>query len=301
METEIIGNSVNVDGRKRFLVAVLTLNDELQIEACLKSAAGLDADFLVVDSGSTDSTVAKAKELGATVLHYPYVTEARTRNWIIDSWASKYEWLVFLDYDERLTPELRDEIASLPPPHRGPKGYKMRRRMFFLGKELRFGGHQDVWLLHVLHPPAARVVEQTRTLEYVHVRGPVGKLHHPLIHDNRKGLSAWTRKHVFYARREAEDRLARRRRDQDVSENRIKAFIHERILSHVPPFFTPVLFFCYRYFFRFGFLDGKVGLIYYLLHDFWYPLLIAAKMFELQTGHKKRSRRQDTTLAVEGN
>jgi glycosyltransferase involved in cell wall biosynthesis len=277
----------NQTNSKRFLVAILTKNDESQIAPCLESAKGLDADFLVVDSGSTDKTVEIARGLGAEVAFYEFVTEARSRNWILKTWGPRYEWVVFIDSDERLTPELRDEIAALPSPYSGPKGYSMRRLMFFLGKELRYGGHQDVWVLHVLHPPAARVVEQTRTLEYVRVDGPVGKLCHPLIHENRKGLSDWTLKHNFYAQREAEDRVERRRRKEPVTEGRLKAFIHDRILTAIPPFFLPVLFFVYRYVFRLGFLDGRVGLIYYLLHDLWYPFLVAAKVDEIKKKQKR--------------
>ncbi len=274
--------------KKRFLVVVLTKNDALQIESCLRSAHGLDADFLVVDSGSTDKTVEIAQELGAEVVFYEYITEARTRNWVIENWGPQYEWIVFLDSDERLTPELRDEIATIPPPDRGPKGYMMRRLMFFLGKHLRFGGHQNVWVLHVIHPPAARVVEQTRTLEYVRVRGRVAKLTHPLLHDNRKGLSDWTVKHDFYATREAQDRLMGRRRKEPVTEGRIRAFLHDRVLSKTPPFLLPLMYFVYRYFIRLGFLDGKVGLMYYFLHDFWYPFLVAAKVEELRREAKQR-------------
>ncbi len=213
---------------KRFLVAVLTKNDELQIEGCLESARGLDADLLVVDSGPTDSTVDIARRLGAEVVHYDYITEARSRNWVLENWGRRYEWVVFLDSDERLSPELRDEIASLPRPDAGPKEYYMCRHMFFLGKRLRFGGHQEVWVLHVLHAPACKVVELTRTLEYVRVDGDTAKLHHPLIHDNKKGLSDWTRKHDFYAVREAEDRLRGVALEQPVTEGRLRALFTKR-------------------------------------------------------------------------
>lgn len=261
-------------------VVILTKNEEAHIEDVLKSLDGLDCSVLIVDSGSTDRTLEICEKYGTEVVFYEYVTEAKTRNWVLAERAG-VDWILFLDADERLSPELNRELRSLPSPSEGVVGYYIRREMWFLGHPLRYGGHQNNYLLHLLHPPVSQVVEETRTLEYVKVEGPTGRLDHHMIHENKKPLRDWVMKHDFYAQREAEDRRAGVRRDKSVTEGRTRAFMHRHILSRCPPLLLPFAFFAYRYILRLGFLDGRVGFIYYAMHDFWYPTLIAAKLVEL--------------------
>lgn len=265
----------------RLLVVVLTKNEAAHLGACLGSLDDLECDILVVDSGSTDETIEIAEKFGADVVYHEYITEAATRNWVLDTYGPETGWLLFLDADERLTPGLNREIRDLPDPADGPSGYYMRREMRFLGHELRYGGHQRNYILHLLQPSRARVISQTRTLEYVKVDGPTQVLRNSMIHENKRSLSDWVMKHDFYAQREAEDRLAGFTREKPVTEGRIRAYLHKAVLARMPPLALPFAFFTYRYFIRLGFLDGKVGLIYYAMHDIWYPTLIAAKLVEL--------------------
>lgn len=261
-------------------VVVLTKNEEPHIEDLLISLQGLDCHVLIVDSGSTDRTLEICEQYGAEIVYYEYVTEARTRNWVLRQ-RKDVDWILFLDADERLSPELNRELQRLPSPSEGIVGYYVRREMWFLGKPLRYGGHQRNYLLHLLHPPVAEVVEETRTLEYVRVEGRTARLRHPIIHENKKPLRDWVLKHDFYAQREAEDRRNNVQRRKPVTEGRARAFIHRYILSRMPPLLLPFAYFGYRYFVRLGFLDGRVGFIYYVMHDLWYPTLIAAKLVEL--------------------
>lgn len=264
----------------RLEVVILTKNEEAHIEDVLSSLDGLDCNILIVDSGSTDKTLEICEKYGAEIVFYEYVTEAKTRNWVLTERAD-VDWILFLDADERLTPELNLELRELPDPSDGVVGFYIRREMWFLGRPLRFGGHQNNYLLHLLHPPVSQVIEQTRTLEYVDVKGRTGRLKHHMIHENKKPLRDWVVKHDFYAQREAEDRRSGVKRDKSVTEGRSRAFIHKHLLSRLPPLLLPFAFFVYRYFLRLGFLDGRVGFIYYVMHDFWYPTLIAAKLVEL--------------------
>lgn len=259
---------------------ILTKNEEAHLADCLASLTGLDCEILVVDSGSDDATLEIAESFDAEVVFYEYITEAQTRNWVLDN-CGDVDWILFLDADERLTAELNKELRTLPSPDGGPVGYYMEREMWFLGHPLRHGGHQKNFILHVLHPPRARVIEQTRTLEYVKVDGKTAHLKHRMIHENKKPLREWVMKHDFYAQREAEDRLEGVRRAKSVTEGRTRAFLHNGVLSRFPPLAMPFVFFLYRYFFRLGFLDGRVGFMYYVMHDLWYPTLIAAKLVEL--------------------
>ncbi len=270
----------------KFLVAVLTKDEQDNIEQCLDSVVPLGCDVLVVDSGSTDSTVSLAEARGAEVVFHPFESIAQQRNWVLEEYGNSYDWVLFLDADERLSAGLAEELAALKPPGpAGPFGYYIFRHFYFLGKRLRHGEFARSKVLRLLCPARSRVVEQTRTLEYAKVDGPVGILKNPLIHENRKPLSDWIRKHDWYSTREAEDEAAGMGfHAERVSENPINAFLNATVGRALPPLLRPFALFAYSYVFRLGFLDGKAGLIYYFLHDFWYPLLTAAKLHELKLG-----------------
>ncbi len=94
-------------------VVILTLNEEKNLPACLESVKGLDCEVLVVDSGSTDRTKEIAASAGAKVVEHPFENYAAQRNWAQQNLPIKNEWLLHLDADERLTPELVVEIREL--------------------------------------------------------------------------------------------------------------------------------------------------------------------------------------------
>ncbi len=280
----------------KLLVAVLTKNEKENIEACLDSVLPLGCPVLVVDSGSTDGTVELAEAKGAEVVFHPFESIARQRNWVLEEYGSGYDWILFLDADERLTEELALEISRLAPPESGgPFGYYIPRHFYFLGRHLRHGGLSGSRVLRLLSPAKSSVVEQTRTLEYAKVDGPVASLSSPMIHENHKSLSAWILKHDWYSTREAEDEVAGMgSKARPVSENPIKARLTASVVRRIPPLLRPFLTFAYTYFFQLGFLDGREGLIYHFLHDFWYPLLTAAKIYELRHDASTESGRIST-------
>jgi glycosyltransferase involved in cell wall biosynthesis len=270
--------------KSRMLVAVLTKNEELNIGACLDSAMVLGCDVCVVDSGSTDATVAIAEAKGARVEYHEFVSIARQRNWVLEKLGGDYDWILFVDADERISPALARELAELEPPGvSGFHGYYVPRHFHFLGKRLRYGGLANNRVLRLLDPARSKVVEQTRTLEYAAVEGRVGDLSGPLLHENLKPFSDWIAKHNWYSTREAEDEVAGiGYKSEGVTENRLRSLLNALVLRRLPPILRPFLLFGYSYFLRLGFLDGKVGFVYHFLHDFWYPLITAVKVEELR-------------------
>lgn len=270
--------------KSNMLIAVLTKDEEANIGRCLSSVVPLGCDVVVVDSGSTDRTVDIAREMGARVEYHEFLSIARQRNWVLSELAKGYDWVLFLDADERLSAALQSEVAELPPPARtGIAGYYLMRHFYFMGRHLRHGGLSGNRVLRLLDPTRSSVVEQTRTLEYAAVKGRVGSLKSPLIHENAKPLSDWIRKHDWYSTREAEDEFAGMgTTGPDVTENKLYSLINARVVRRIPPLARPFLYFVYNYFLRLGFLDGKPGFIYHFMHDLWYPLLTAAKLEELK-------------------
>ena len=121
-------------------IFIPVFNEEQNLPACLESIKGLGWEILVVDSYSTDKTVALASAAGARVLQHEYVNSAAQKNWSIPQCA--HEWVFIIDADERMTPDLRAEIEALFARSGGPDcdGYFVVRRNFFLGGEIKHGG-----------------------------------------------------------------------------------------------------------------------------------------------------------------
>lgn len=274
----------------KLLVAVLTKDEGPNIGACLDSVVPLGCDVVVVDSGSTDETVSIAEEKGAEVVFHPFESIAQQRNWVLDRFGPRFDWILFLDADERISPGLAAELECLDAPGEdGPFGYYIDRHFYFLGRRLRHGRFAGNKVLRLLCPERSSVLEQTRTLEYARVDGPVSSLSCPMIHEDHKPLSEWIRKHDWYSTREAEDEAAGMGSGAErVSENPVASFAHARVVRQIPPLLRPFLIFFYSYFLRLGFLDGRAGFIYYFLHDLWYPMLGAAKLYEIRGNDRGR-------------
>lgn len=269
----------------KLLIAVLTKDEELNLPVCLRSTVQVDADVTVIDSGSTDTTVEIAREAGANVAFHEFISFASQRNWVIDNLAGPYDWVLFLDADERLTAELAAELANLPERNGAttPAGYYINREFWFLGHPLRHGPYGNNRVMRLLDPRHARVDEQSRNLEYAAIDGVVGELDAPMIHENHRPLTDWVMKHDWYSSAEAEYRLGKdHEKAGAVSEHKVRAWLRRKVLVMIPPTLLPFTNFFYRYFVQAGFLDGRVGFIYYVLHDFWYPFLTAAKIVEIK-------------------
>src|SRR5216684_3254676 len=124
---------------------ILTYNEGANLPACLASIKGLDSEIFVVDSGSTDGTKEIARDAGAQVLEHPFVNYAAQRNWALKNLPIRTEWVLHLDADERLTPELVSEIREALGVRRealeGIDGFLLRKRTYFMGRWIRHGGH----------------------------------------------------------------------------------------------------------------------------------------------------------------
>jgi len=273
-------------------VIILTYNEEVNIRHCLESVKYLSAEIFVVDSFSTDKTLEIAQEYTPHIYQNVWVHWAHQRNWALDNLPLSHDWVLFLDADERLTPELGAEMAdTLARPQPQMAGYFIRRNFYFLGRWLKHGGYQADYVLRLVQKTRAHSVG-SGAREYVTVTGKLGRLEHPMIHEDKKGLSAWIDKHNCLADLEARETL-NLKADQGLSsqmagqggqkiEHGTKIWLREKVWVRMPPLLRPLFYFGYRYIFQLGFLDGKEGLIYCFLHGFWYPFLVDSKYLELK-------------------
>jgi glycosyltransferase involved in cell wall biosynthesis len=270
-------------------VIIITLNEERNIGDCLKSIYNWTDDIIIVDSYSEDATVEIAKKYTSKIYFVERGHWARIRNWALKNLPIKYDWVLFLDADERLTDELKNEIKELLCSDKEIEevGLYIKRRFIFLGKWLKHGG---------LYTPVLRLFKKDKVhylemgdSEYAVVEGKVGVLKNDMIHEDKKGIDEWVKKHLKIADLEANrylnlketvKQIIGKERESKRIEGGLRTFIKYKIFDKIPLFFKPFILFIYTYFLKLGFLDGKEGLIYHLLWAFWYRLIIYVKVKE---------------------
>lgn len=264
-------------------ILILTLNEELNLGACLDSVKWCD-DVVVFDSNSSDQTVHIAKERGARLVQKPFDNWAAHQNWALENIQFKHQWVFYLDADERMTDELRQEIQTVSSnAHQPAVAYYCGRKNFFMGR----------WIKHAMPPgmimrffrPSKvrfeRLVNPTPVID-----GPHEYLRNQFLHYNfSKGLSEWFEKHNKYSSLEALEgtKILKGMAQSEASilsrdmATRRKAL---KNLSFRLPCRT-LLKFIYLYVIKRGFLDGRPGFTYCVLQSM-YEYMIALKMKELQ-------------------
>ena len=276
-------------------VVVLTYNEEANLPDCLRSLQPLECEVFVVDSGSTDRTVGIAEDAGAQVLTHPFESQAQQLNWALEHIPMDGQWVLRLDADERLTPELAQELAAeLPALDRDISGLYVKRRVYFMGRWIRHGGYYPTWLMRVWRRGAATVEDRLMDEHMVLLRGRAEFLKHDIREDNQNGLFRWVDKHNRYSTREARS-MSIETEGQEVipspfgtPESR-RRWLHRRVYNRLPLFVRPFLYFAYRYFLRLGFLDGKQGLVFHFLQGCWYRFQVDAFILESRLRARERS------------
>ncbi|MBK1856544.1 glycosyltransferase family 2 protein [Verrucomicrobiaceae bacterium 5K15] len=260
----------------------MTYNEELNLPGCLESLSFCD-DIVVLDSHSSDDTVAIAKHAGATVLSRKFDNYAAQRNFGL-AYDFKHDWILMLDADERVTDdlvrEMLDEVNSVNNP---VSLYRMRRKDMFMDRWLKRSSGYPTWFGRLFKKGEVRVEREIN--EEYYTDGEIGLLDGHLIHyPFNKGIEYWFERHNKYSSMEAV-KLAN---EQQGSVNwsdflntdpmlRRKAF--KAVAYRMP--FRPLLTFFFLYVVKFGFLDGKAGFHYSVMRSV-YEYMISLKMREDQ-------------------
>ncbi len=267
-------------------VLIPTYNEELNLPDCLRSTTGWSDDVWVLDSFSTDRTVEIAHAAGAKVEQHAWEGYARQKNWGLDNLPLLHSWVLILDADERLSPELASEITDLVGRDGdGSDGFYLNRRFIFYGKWIRHCGWYPSWNLRLFRRGRARY-EARDVHEHVILDGIADYCKHDLIHEDFRDLSCWIEKHNRYATLEAQE-LKRAREGGSTELNtglfrgaiERKRFIKTRIWPYLP--FRPLVFFFYMYFLRLGFLDGAHGFRFCIMHAIFQEFC-SMKLWELE-------------------
>jgi len=282
------------DLKTNISVIILTRDEEANIGKCIESILPLTDEFHIIDSGSSDRTAEIAEGLGGRVIHREWTNYADQFNWALDNLDISSDWVMRMDADETLTPELVTALKGfLANPPEGVTGVYVRRRVYFMGRWIRHGGYYPTWLLRIFRKGIGHCEAQWMDEHVVVSEGNTIFMKADIIDDNRKDLTFWTDKHNHYASREVLDILDKARKVHDVmgddlqGQARTRRWVKDRLYGRMPLFFRPFLYFLYRYFIRLGFLDGREGLIFHFLQGFWYRFLVDAKLFEYRRRQQK--------------
>jgi glycosyltransferase involved in cell wall biosynthesis len=269
-------------------VIVLTLNEEANLPACIASLWGLKCELHVLDSGSTDRTVAIARAGGASVSSHPFENYGAQRNWAQRELPIESEWVLHLDADERLTPELVDEIGRvLINPPAIVNGFLLRKRTMFMGRWIKHGGQYPAYHLRLFRKNSGSCEDRLYDQHFL-VEGRVDRLEHDYIDVLTADIRTWTVRHARWAELEATEMQAptggpgRVRGLMLGSPIERKRWLRETPYRAAPLFIRAFLYWFYRYVLRLGFLDGSEGMIFHFLQGFWYRFLIDVKMYEHQ-------------------
>jgi glycosyltransferase involved in cell wall biosynthesis len=268
-------------------ILILTLNEEINLAECIDSCAWSD-DIVVFDSMSKDRTLELAHDKGARVAQRQFDNYAAQRNAALTSVSYKHPWVLMVDADERVTPELAAEVAAaVTGASPAVAMFRMRRKDFFLGKWLKRSSGYPTWFGRLVRVGHIRVEREVNE-EYI-ADGEIGYLNSHLHHyPFNNGIAYWFERHNRYSTMEAAAKLNARSQPVVFGALFSREPIDRRralkqLLYRMP--LRPLIVFLYLYVVRLGVLDGRAGFHFSRMRA-WYEMLIDLKVIEAQRrGH----------------
>lgn len=284
-------------------IIILTKNEEANIKKCIDSFHEIAKRVVVVDSYSTDRTTEFAEQLGAEVFEHPFENHAAQFNWALNNIGLHTEWVMKVDADEEFTQELAQEINErldfLP---KNINGVILRRRVYFMGKWLKHGDMYPQLLLRIFRVGHGMSEMKLMDEHLIITDGDAVTFRYDFSDNNNKSLEWWIGKHNWYSNKEVLDQQMKadvQNGEESVGETatslqaKTKRLIKNHGYYSLPKFLRAHIYFLYRYYFRFGFLDGTEGKIFTFLQAYWYRFLVDAKMYECEKSGKKMEEQKD--------
>jgi len=235
---------------------MIAMNEEANLPRTLESVRWAD-EIVVVDSGSKDRTLEIAQSFGAKTSFHAFGGHGEQKNVALDLCTS--DWILLLDADEVLTPELQDEIRRLLACDGGVEprygAYWIPRLNLIFGRWMRHGGFYPDRKLRLFRRGAARLSEGVGPHSTPQFKGPRGRLKHDMLHYAYPSLNVYLEHMNRYS-----SEIARLLHNQGRDSKYLPAFLWNAVANPAATFF-------YNYFFRLGFLDGREGLLLHLNHS----------------------------------
>jgi len=280
-------------------IIILTFNEEKNIGDCLQSAAVLKANIYIVDSGSTDNTLSICQRYTQNIFNHPFENYAVQRNWALDNLPLAGTWILNLDADHRVTPELAVQLNDIFSRFVSAEtnGFLISRRTMFMGKWIKHGGHYPTYHANLFRRGFGHCEEKLYD-QHFKVTGNTQVLKTDIIDVITDSLTSFIARHNHWATLEARY-LVEQQNVPVIDDN--GTLVHPRLFGNpmerrrymkkryeaFPLFVRPIIYFTIRYFIKLGFLDGKTGLVFHFLQGFWFRFLIDAKIYELRKESKK--------------
>jgi glycosyltransferase involved in cell wall biosynthesis len=251
---------VSASERQTLSIAIVARDEEENLRRILPTVAWAD-EIVLVDSGSTDGTIALAESFGARVVHLPWPGYGPQVNNALR--ACTMQWVFSLDADEGLTPELANEIQTLlasPPPR---DAYWTPRRNYFLGRAMYRGGFYPDRKLRLFRHGKAWAREDTEPHATPKYDGPTGRLMHDMLHFAYPTLALYVEHMNRYSSASVTLVLRRGKRSAGIA-----TFLWNVVAN-------PAATFVYNYLLRGGLLEGREGLLLHLYHSFYVSMKYA--------------------------
>ena len=254
---------------QKLSVVVVTFNEERNIERCVRSVQWAD-EIIVVDAFSTDRTVEICRRLNANIIQRPWEGYAPQKQFALS--MASHTWVLLVDADEEVSPELHREIESVISMQHDCSGYEIARKSFFLGQWMQHGGWYPGYQLR-LFVKAKACIPQRPVHEGVEVQGAVGKLRNPLNHYTYYSISQYLAKLNDYTSLDVMNRLNDKR---------------HRTVRWFNFIVNPLSVFVRMFFVLAGFKDGFRGLLLAVYSSF-YKLLLLAKVWDVPNCRASRA------------
>lgn len=268
---------------------ILTYNEELHIRRCLENVCPIVKKVYVIDSPSTDNTVAICSEFEnvEVVVHKYPGNQAEQFNWALDNVKIDTEWILRLDADEYMLPELVEELKQkLPTLTNDVTGIEFKRRHIFMDKWVKRGIYPVIMMRMFRNGMGrydARLMDEHIALK----EGRSVVFENDFCDHSLIDVSDYCRKHINYAQREACEVLNElyglsSHIDESLTLGDQAKDKHKKKggYNKLPLFWRSFAYFCYRYFLKGAFLDGKEGFLFAFLQGWWYRTLVDAKILE---------------------
>jgi glycosyltransferase involved in cell wall biosynthesis len=274
---------MNDTPRLPFTAMVFTLNEEANLPACLESLRACE-DVIVVDSFSTDATRSICEAAGARFFQHAFEGFGTQRNWALANTSPRHPWVLILDADERVPPELAHELGAIARDAPSDVGaYRVRRRFHLWGRWLKHSSLYPTWVVRFIRLGRVRYVNRGHA-ETQEVDGRIADLRNDLIDENAKGLDEWFERQNRYSAKDAEYEvqadaqggIVRGLLSRDPLERR-RAL--KRLAARTPA--RGLAYFLYSYVWRGGFLDGREGFVFCRMRAM-YQTQVAIKAYDLR-------------------
>lgn len=268
-------------------VIILTHNEEKNIEECLKSVYSWTEEIFILDSFSSDKTLEIAKKYTDKIYQHTFESYGHQRNWAQKNLPIIHEWVFHLDADERVSPELWNEIYKIfsKGVSSNINGFLIKKKIIFLQRQIKYGGCSNSYHLRLFRKNKGQC-ETRKYDQHFMCERKVKKLKYHIIDENKIDISEWIARHNYWSGKEAEE-IAFRKTEAGRIKGKFfgspiekKRWLRDQIYYKLPLFIRSLIYFFYRYFFRLGFLDGKEGIIYHFLQGFWFRFLVDTKIYE---------------------